>query len=34
MDADGLSQFFGDGTVDAEIALVGMFSLESGDFVL
>ncbi|MFC7543757.1 hypothetical protein ACFQU2_35910 [Siccirubricoccus deserti] len=34
MDADGLSRFFGDGSVDAEIALVGMFSLEGGDFIL
>ncbi len=34
IDADGLSRFFGDGTVDAELALVGTVSLESGDFVL
>jgi hypothetical protein len=34
MDASGLSQFSGDGTTDAEIALVGSFELEGGDFVL
>jgi len=34
MDAGGGSQFAGDGTVDAEIALVGNLSLTSGDFVL
>jgi hypothetical protein len=33
MDGDGLSRF-GDGAVDAEIALVGMLSLESGGFIL
>jgi hypothetical protein len=34
MDAGGGSLFIGDGTVDAEIALVGNLALESGDFVL
>ncbi|WP_372624380.1 carbohydrate-binding domain-containing protein [Falsiroseomonas sp.] len=34
MDASGLSQFRGDGTVDAEIALVGALSLEATDFIL
>jgi hypothetical protein len=34
MDATGISRFFGDGAADAEIALVGMVSFESGDFIL
>jgi hypothetical protein len=33
-DGSGVSQFRGDGRVDAEIELVGVFSLESGHFIL
>ena len=34
MDASGLSVFRGDGTVDAEIELAGVFSLTGRDFIL
>jgi len=34
MDANGLSAFYGDGMVDAEIELAGVFSLTSSDFIL
>jgi Ca2+-binding RTX toxin-like protein len=34
MDANGLSAFYGDGIVDAEIELAGVFSLTSSDFIL